>query len=84
MKTHKVGALEINGKNFKFDYNGDIDNALEQAAWEVQVLNETIESVQKLKPDCDKLDYTLAACSGALCGIIDKFLVGKPGETPLG
>lgn len=84
MKTHKVGALEINGKNFKFDYNGDIDNALEQAAWEVQVLNETIESVQKLKPDCDKLDYTLAACSGALCGIIDIFLVGKPGESPLG
>ena len=84
METHKIAMLEIGEKNFKFDHNWNIENALEQAEWEVKALNETIESIQKLKPDCDKLDYALAACSGALCGIIDVFLVGKPGESPLG
>lgn len=34
-----------------------------------------------LTPECDKLDYTLAACSGAICGILDIFLVGTPGES---
>lgn len=49
----------------------------------VQMLNETIDSVKGLRPDCDKLDYALAACSGALCCVIDIFLVGKPGESPI-
>lgn len=34
--------------------------------------------------DDEGLDYILSASSGALCGIIDVFLVGKPGESPLG
>lgn len=37
-----------------------------------------------MTPECDKLDYILSASSGALCGIMDVFLVGKPGESPLG
>jgi len=37
-----------------------------------------------LRAECDKLDYILAASSGALCGVIDIFLVGKPGESPIG
>ena len=37
-----------------------------------------------LTTDCDKSDYILAACSGAICGILDIFLVGKPGESPIG
>ena len=47
-------------------------------------MNETVDSIKGLKPDCDKFDYILATSSGALCGIIDIFLVGKPGESPLG
>lgn len=47
-------------------------------------MNETVDSIKVLKPNCDKMDYILAASSGALCGIIDIFLVGKPGESPLG
>lgn len=30
------------------------------------------------------MDYALAVSSGVLCGIVDIFLVGKPGESPLG
>ena len=40
--------------------------------------------LKKLTPDCDKIDYILSASSGALCGVIDVFLVGKPGESPVG
>jgi len=61
-----------------------LDDALVQAEAELVVLNETVESIKELKPQCDKLDYILAASSGALCGVIDIFLVGKPGESPLG
>ena len=56
---------------------------LNQAELEIHNLDETIESINGLKPNCDKLDYILAASSGALCGIIDIFLVGKPGESLL-
>lgn len=61
-----------------------IDEALSQAKMEALSLDETIESVKALKPDCDKVDYALAASSGALCGLIDVFLVGKPGQSPVG
>lgn len=61
-----------------------VSSALHKAEIEISVLNETIESVKALKPDCDAIDYSLAAGSGALCGLIDIFLVGKPGESPLG
>lgn len=61
-----------------------IEDAISQAEQELVTLNETVDSVKKLKPQCDKLDYILSASSGALCGIVDVFLVGKPGESPLG
>ena len=76
-----------------FDYS-EIDNrdictpfilsAMQQAELDISALDETIESVKALKPNCDAIDYSLAAGSGALCGLIDVFLVGKPGESPLG
>lgn len=65
-------------------FASSITDALCCAESEIQMLNETIDSVKGLRPDCDKLDYALAACSGALCGVIDIFLVGKPGESPIG
>ena len=80
-KSDIVLDLSIDDDSFGFDA---IDNALAQAEEELVVLNETVESIKKLKPQCDKLDYILAASSGALCGVVDIFLVGKPGESPIG
>lgn len=86
-----------NGKNIVLDLNVEekecyfgiyLEDALLFADKENQELNkqinETKESIKILTPDCDKLDYILAASSGAICGILDIFLVGKPGESPIG
>lgn len=77
-------VLELTIQNDNFAFASSISAALEQADWEKQALNETIESIKGLKPECDKLDYILAASSGALCGIIDIFLAGEPGKSALG
>lgn len=77
-------ALDLTVTDDGFEFATTIVGAMEQANIEIAELNETIESIKELKPNCDKLDYILAASSGALCGIIDIFFVGKPGETPLG
>ncbi len=66
------------------DFSASVADALVQAKAGLSSLSETIDSVRKPKPDCDSLDYILAASSGALCGVIDIFLVGKPGESPVG
>lgn len=84
MDTHKVVILEIDQDDQHFSYLASIDDALSQANLQVEMLQETIDSVNHLRPQCDKLDYILSACSGALCGVIDIFLVGKPGESPIG
>lgn len=76
--------LDLSIDDDGFGFSTSIDDALTQAEAELVALNETIDSIKKLKPNCDKLDYILAASSGALCGVIDVFLVGKPGESPLG
>lgn len=76
--------LDLNIDDDRFGFATSIDEALAQAEAELVVLNETVASIKELKPQCDKLDYILAASSGALCGVIDIFLVGKPGESPLG
>lgn len=68
----------------RFSFTTSIETALISAETEIQRLEETIKSVESLRPNCDKLDYALAASSGVLCGIIDIFLVGKPGESPAG
>ena len=67
-----------------FSFTSSIETALISAGTEIQSLEETIKSVESLRPNCDKLDYALAASSGVLCGIIDIFLVGKPGESLAG
>ena len=67
-----------------FSFSSSIETALISAETEIQSLKETIMSVESLRPNCDKLDYALAASLGVLCGIIDIFLVGKPGESPVG
>ena len=84
MNSNKIVILDIKQTGDKFSYLSSIENALTQANLDIEALNETIESVNALKPDCDKIDYTLSACSGALCGLLDVFFVGKPEESPLG
>ena len=69
-------AFELTIRNDSIECTSSISAALEQADMEMKFLNETIESIKKLKPDCDRLDYLLAACSGVLCGFIDILLVG--------
>lgn len=76
--------LDLSVGNDGYEFSTSIADAMAKAEAELVVLNETVDSIKGLKPDCDKLDYILAASSGALCGVIDIFLVGKPGESPLG
>lgn len=75
---------EINIKGNEMTYSSPIQIAISDAEAEMETLNETIDTIASLKTKCDKLDYTLAASSGALCGIIDIFLVGTPLDSPLG
>ena len=75
--------LDLSVQDNGYEFDSAISRALSQATLELQALEETIESVKALRPECDRLDYALAASSGALCGIIDIFLVGKPGESML-
>ena len=81
--AHRIIA-EIEISEERFAYTSSIADAQKQAEQDMLSLAETIQSIQIAKPECDKLDYTLAACSGALCGMLDIFLVGKPKESPIG
>lgn len=82
--TKKDIFLDLSIDDDRFGFSTSIADALVQAESELVVLNETVDTIKDLKPNCDKLDYILATSSGALCGIIDIFLVEKPGESPLG
>lgn len=84
MEAKKIAILDIIQDGGKINVLSNIEDAIEQAKLDIVSLDETIDSVDGLKPNCDKLDYALSACSGALCGLIDIFLIGKPGESPLG
>lgn len=77
-------VLGMNVADDGFSFTSSIETALISAEAEIRSLEETIKSIESLRPNCDKLDYALAASSGALCGLIDIFLVGKPGESPIG
>ena len=57
--------LDLSIDDDGFDFATSIDDALAQAEAELVVLNETVKSIKELKPQCDKLDYILAANSGA-------------------
>ena len=76
--------LEIDVTDDGYNFASSFETALTVAENEMQSFKETISSIESLRPNCDKLDYALAASSGVLCGIIDIFLVGKPGESPVG
>lgn len=83
-----VVVLELTAEKNNFEFAQNIETALSSAETDLQELedkiDETEETVKALTPECDKSDYILSASSGALCGIMDIFLVGKPGESPIG
>lgn len=81
---NSINILKLDVSDDKVSFASSIETARQAAMSEQYKLEETIQSVKLLKPECDKLDYALAASSGALCGLIDIFLVGKPGESPIG
>lgn len=80
--------VELDVQDGHFGFTSSITEALDSANAEYREIEEqlveSLETIKKLTPECDKLDYILAATSGALCGVIDIFLVGKPGESPVG
>ena len=88
MDNKKAIILELSVDKDKYIFPSSISEALVEASDELSdldvQLNETLETIKNLTPNCDKYDYILSASSGALCGILDVFLVGKPGESSLG
>lgn len=86
MAEYNVSSVlfEMDISGGKYNFNSAIISAINESETELATIDETISSIEKMRPDCDKTDYILSACSGALCGIIDIFLVGKPGESPIG
>lgn len=84
MIAEKDVFLDLSIDDSGYQFATSISDALQQAELELTELNETVASIEKLKPECDKMDYILSASSGALCGVMDIFLVGKPSKSPLG
>ena len=82
--SSKLILLDINDNARTPNNVSYIERAVFEAEIEIEKFEEDINSIKDLKPSCDKTDYILAGCSGALCGILDVFLVDKPGESPLG
>ena len=86
--NEKIMLLEFSASEDGYEFSTNMKKALSDAEDELSniiiKLEESTDSLKKLTPECDKVDYTLAACSGAMCGILDIFLVGKPGESPIG
>jgi len=83
-KQNDICILELDITDEGYAFATSIESAISQAEFEKESLRETIDSVEQLRPHCDKLDYALAASSGLMCGLIDIFLVGKPGDSSIG
>ena len=80
--------LDLDIDDDGFGFGQSIVRALSDAEAELEDIDgrieESVATLRSLTPQCDRIDYALAASSGALCGILDVFLVGKPGQSPLG
>ena len=71
-----------------YEFSSDIQTAMKFAECEIDEINTELSEneniLKKLTPECDKTDYILAAASGATCGLMDIFLVGKSPESTIG
>ena len=86
--AREVVVLDLDIDDDGYGFGQSVVRALSDAESELKDIDERIEesvaTLRSLKPQCDRVDYALAAASGALCGILDVFLVGGPGQSPLG
>lgn len=82
-QNQTVVILNLSAEEDNFEFSTSIEEAIEQSEIEGSKINETFETLQNLKPECDKLDYIISVSSGILCGIFDIFLVGAPKESVL-
>lgn len=71
------------GNDDDYAFGAYIAQATETAQAELDQLDDIIALAERLQPECDQLDYALAAGSGALCGVIDIFCVGAPRDSKL-
>ena len=82
----KAVVLDLDVRDGACTFPSSIEDALKEAdAQRIQPdeqLSETLDTIKALTPECDKLDYILAASSGALCGLLDVFLVHKSLRKP--
>ncbi len=72
-----VVGIEIE-KDSRYNLYSCMEDAKLLADEKLKKIEETTKSIKEVKPECDKLDYALAAGVGLLSGIIDIFLVGSP------
>lgn len=83
----KAVVLDLDVRDGACAFPSSIEDALKEAdAQRIQPdeqLSETLDTIKALTPECDKLDYILAASSGALCGLLDVFLVHKSLRKPM-
>lgn len=80
-----IFALEVDRVSAGSDI---LENLISQSSLRIDELKgmiaESSSLIDELTPKADMLDYALAASCGLLTGLIDIFLIGKPGESPLG
>ena len=88
LDSESVVLCELSVKDDGFEFASSINSALESAYAELKLnesnIEESLETMKSLTPQCDSLDYILAASCGALCGIFDIFFVNKPGDSLIG
>lgn len=86
--NEKAILLDFGISEEGYEFASNIQMAMKYAEFEmseiVSKLDENENTLKKLTPECDKTDYILAAASGAICGLMDIFLVGKAGESAIG
>ncbi len=83
-----VAIFDLDACDDGFGFGQSISRAMKDAEAELESVEKRLEesatTLNSLTPQCDKIDYALSVASGALCGVLDVFLVGKPGESPVG
>ena len=72
-----VVGIEIE-KDSRYNLYSCMEDAKLLGDEKLKKIEETTKSIKEVKPECDKLDYALAAGVGLLSGFIDIFLVGSP------
>lgn len=81
----KIVTYEIDIRSNSSHVKSAISEAILSANLEKEELqdriSDTTNKIKNLTPECDKVDYALAASSGVLCGLLDIFLVAKPGQS---